>query len=153
MIVIVFLLLLDLSPGLNFLICVILSLSPDWKSIKTVLLLEESLVWVRGPKENNNRMVGDNSNKAKWGASNPCPACNKNVYPSEQVFGADRKPWHRQCIRCSVMGCPWVSDIRYIFIGYIVKPNCQSPIPTRHDTCHIHWYQIHPHHQPLSAPL
>ena len=106
MIVIVFLLLLDLSPGLNFLICVILSLSTDRKSIKTALFLEESLVWVRGPKENNNRMVGDNSNKAKWGASNPCPACNKNVYPSEQVFGADRKPWHRQCIRCSVMGCP-----------------------------------------------
>ena len=46
------------------------------------------------------------SNKPKWGASNPCPACNKNVYPSEQVFGADRKPWHRQCIRCSIMGCP-----------------------------------------------
>ena len=40
-------------------------------------------------------MVGDNSNKPKWGASNPCPACSKNVYPSEQVFGADRKPWHR----------------------------------------------------------
>ena len=58
----------------------------------------------------NKKMVGDNSNKAKWGASNPCPACSKNVYPSEQVFGADRKPWHRQCIRCSVMGCPWVSE-------------------------------------------
>merc|ERR1711915_746568 len=52
------------------------------------------------------RMVGDSGNKAKWGASNPCPACSKNVYPSEQVFGADRKPWHRGCIRCSVMGCP-----------------------------------------------
>ena len=53
MIVIVFLLLLDLSPGLNFLICVILSLSTDRKSIKTALFLEESLVWVRGLKENN----------------------------------------------------------------------------------------------------
>ena len=51
-------------------------------------------------------MVGETSTKAKWGASNPCPACNKNVYASEQVFGADRKPWHRQCIRCSIIGCP-----------------------------------------------
>merc|ERR1712024_114669 len=50
------------------------------------------------------RMVGDGSKK--WGASNHCPACDRTVYPSEQVFGADRKPWHRQCIKCSIMGCP-----------------------------------------------
>merc|ERR1712227_20863 len=52
-----------------------------------------------------NRMVGDMSNKPKWGASNPCPACSKNVYPNEQVFAADRKPWHKRCLKCAVMGC------------------------------------------------
>merc|ERR1712221_24741 len=49
------------------------------------------------------KMVG--SGEKKWGASNPCPACSKNVYPNEQVFAADRKPWHKRCLKCAVMGC------------------------------------------------
>ena len=41
----------------------------------------------------------------KWGAAPQCPACKKTVYPLEQVFAADRKPFHKQCIRCSYEGC------------------------------------------------
>ena len=51
MIVIVFLSLLDSPPGLNFLICVILSSSPDQKSINTVLFLEQSPVCVWTQRE------------------------------------------------------------------------------------------------------
>ena len=41
----------------------------------------------------------------KWGAVPKCPACDKSVYPVEQVFAADRKPFHRSCIQCQVRGC------------------------------------------------
>jgi len=41
----------------------------------------------------------------KWGAVPKCPVCDKAVYPVEQVFAADRKPFHRQCIHCQVRGC------------------------------------------------
>jgi len=41
----------------------------------------------------------------KWGAGNYCPACNKQVYPNEQIFCQDRKPWHRPCIKCGTRGC------------------------------------------------
>ena len=41
----------------------------------------------------------------KWGAQNLCPACQKAVYPGEQVFGADRRPFHRRCITCGTRGC------------------------------------------------
>ena len=43
----------------------------------------------------------------KWGAGNYCPACNKQVYPNEQIFDQDRKPWHRPCIKCGTRGCRW----------------------------------------------
>merc|ERR1711862_208239 len=42
---------------------------------------------------------------SKWGQVPKCPACDKSVYPVEQVFAADRKPFHRQCIQCQVRGC------------------------------------------------
>jgi len=42
---------------------------------------------------------------SKWGAPNLCPACNKIVYPNDQVFGADRRPFHRGCITCGTRGC------------------------------------------------
>ena len=38
----------------------------------------------------------------KWGSVPRCPACDKSVYPVEQVFAADRKPFHRGCINCQV---------------------------------------------------
>ena len=110
MIVIVFLSLLDSPPGLNFLNLrnsILVSRPKEYKhgafprAVTSLGLNTE-----RRENTLDKRMVGDMSNKPKWGASNPCPACSKNVYPSEQVFGADRKPWHRQCIRCSIMGCP-----------------------------------------------
>ena len=41
----------------------------------------------------------------KWGSVPKCPACDKSVYPVEQVFAADRKPFHRGCINCQVRGC------------------------------------------------
>ena len=41
----------------------------------------------------------------KWGAGNKCPACDKTVYPNEQIFCQDRKPFHRACIKCGVRGC------------------------------------------------
>eukprot|EP00092_Neocalanus_flemingeri_P032693 GFUD01035558.1.p1 GENE.GFUD01035558.1~~GFUD01035558.1.p1 ORF type:complete len:147 (+),score=41.62 GFUD01035558.1:111-551(+) len=42
---------------------------------------------------------------SKWGAQNVCPACQKTVYPAEKVFGADRMPFHRGCIKCGTRGC------------------------------------------------
>jgi len=42
---------------------------------------------------------------AKWGSNPSCPACMKTVYPAEQVFAADRKPFHRGCNKCQVKGC------------------------------------------------
>ena len=41
----------------------------------------------------------------KWGVNPSCPACLKTVYPAEQVFAADRKPFHRGCIKCQASGC------------------------------------------------
>lgn len=41
----------------------------------------------------------------KWGAGNHCPACGKTVYPNEQIFCEDRKPFHRSCIKCGTRGC------------------------------------------------
>ena len=41
----------------------------------------------------------------KLGQVPKCPACDKSVYPVEQVFAADRKPFHRSCIQCQVRGC------------------------------------------------
>lgn len=35
-----------------------------------------------------------------------CPVCEKPVYFTDQVFGADRKPFHKNCIGCQVSGCP-----------------------------------------------
>ena len=49
-------------------------------------------------------MAGDK----KWGSGSRCPACDKTVYPNEQVFAADRKAWHKMCVNCSVRGCRWV---------------------------------------------
>eukprot|EP00092_Neocalanus_flemingeri_P009677 GFUD01010420.1.p1 GENE.GFUD01010420.1~~GFUD01010420.1.p1 ORF type:complete len:140 (-),score=37.71 GFUD01010420.1:115-534(-) len=42
---------------------------------------------------------------SKWGSVPKCPACEKSVYPVEQIFAADRKPFHRGCINCQVRGC------------------------------------------------
>jgi len=41
----------------------------------------------------------------KWGGVDLCPACSKNVYPTDRVYAADRKPFHRGCINCQVRGC------------------------------------------------
>ena len=30
-----------------------------------------------------------------------CPACNTSVYPAEAVMAADRKPFHKQCVKCT----------------------------------------------------
>ena len=61
-------------------------------------------------KESSTDMV-----EKKWGCGNCCPGCQKNVYPQEQVFAADRKPWHKGCIKCAVMGC------RYSVGKYLAK--------------------------------
>jgi len=29
-----------------------------------------------------------------------CPACNTSVFPAEAVMAADRKPFHKQCVKC-----------------------------------------------------
>jgi len=39
-----------------------------------------------------------------WSAPNPapaCPACSRSVFPAEAVMAADRKPFHKQCVKCS----------------------------------------------------
>ena len=57
----------------------------------------------------------------KWGNVPKCPACKsifrknkklkisregkKSVYPLEQVYAADRKPFHKGCIKCAMDGC------------------------------------------------
>ena len=41
----------------------------------------------------------------QWGAAPVCPACKKSVYPLEEVFAADRKRFHRECLQCKAKGC------------------------------------------------
>merc|ERR1719350_465661 len=33
-------------------------------------------------------------------AAPKCPACGSSVYPAEQVMAGDRKPYHKQCVKC-----------------------------------------------------
>ena len=47
----------------------------------------------------------------KWGSVPKCPACDKSVYPVEQIFAADRKPFHRGCINCQARGWPLPKNI------------------------------------------
>lgn len=35
-----------------------------------------------------------------------CPACKTNVYPAEHVMAADRKPYHRGCVKCFTCRVP-----------------------------------------------
>jgi len=38
-----------------------------------------------------------------WAAPKPaplCPACKKSVFPAEQFMAGDRKPFHKQCVKC-----------------------------------------------------
>merc|ERR1719219_848983 len=46
--------------------------------------------------------------KSSWSsaATPKCPICSKSVYPLDQVFAADRKPFHKSCIGCQTRGCP-----------------------------------------------
>lgn len=41
----------------------------------------------------------------QWGAAPVCPACKKSVYPLEEVFAADRKRFHKDCLQCKAKGC------------------------------------------------
>ena len=50
----------------------------------------------------------------KWGAAPQCPGCKKSVYPLEQVFAADRKPFHKPCIQCSIDCCRLEMKIKWI---------------------------------------
>ena len=53
------------------------------------------------PKEQSCRIL----RMGKWGAVPPCPGCGKPVYTTEQVFSADRKPFHKQCLQCTMECC------------------------------------------------
>jgi len=33
-------------------------------------------------------------------AAPKCPACSSSVYPAESVMALDRKPFHKQCVKC-----------------------------------------------------
>ena len=38
-----------------------------------------------------------------WNAPNPapkCPFCEKSVFPAESYMAADRRPFHKQCVKC-----------------------------------------------------
>ena len=38
-----------------------------------------------------------------WNAPNPapnCPYCDKSVFPAESYMAADRRPFHKQCVKC-----------------------------------------------------
>nr|ACO10561.1 Muscle LIM protein Mlp84B [Caligus rogercresseyi] len=35
-----------------------------------------------------------------------CPACQKSVYTAEQVMAADRKPYHKSCVKCIECNIP-----------------------------------------------
>eukprot|EP00092_Neocalanus_flemingeri_P009310 GFUD01010016.1.p1 GENE.GFUD01010016.1~~GFUD01010016.1.p1 ORF type:complete len:399 (+),score=149.78 GFUD01010016.1:126-1322(+) len=42
-----------------------------------------------------------------WGAppAPSCPACARPVYPTDRVFAADRRHFHKSCIDCQAKGC------------------------------------------------
>jgi len=66
----------------------------------------------------------------RWGGQDFCPACQKVVYPMERVYGADRKPFHRGCINCQVLGCSNELIAREIFRhdGYNICRFCNEAL-------------------------
>ena len=81
-----------------------------WEQLNASSQSNEALKFSRG--HNQPPPVQDRVNQlqiimpwGKLGQVPKCPACDKSVYPVEQVFAADRKPFHRSCIQCQVRGC------------------------------------------------
>jgi hypothetical protein len=61
-------------------------------------------------------------------ATPKCPVCGKSVYPLDQVFAADRKPFHKSCIGCQTRGCPNQLTARgmHRLAGLVVCSSCES---------------------------
>lgn len=65
-----------------------------------------------------------------WGGAPKCPACDRSVYPVEQVIAADRKAFHASCIKCQMQGCGNDLTARSIhkYEGYNICDKCHENI-------------------------
>jgi len=65
-----------------------------------------------------------------WGSAPKCPACDRTVYPMEQVIAADRKPFHAKCIGCQMQGCRAELTERGLhrYEGFNICTNCHDSI-------------------------
>jgi len=90
------------------------------------LKFPESFVDQPAPQE----QVAPRSRPRSWGppAVPKCPVCGKPVYPLDQVFAADRKPFHKSCINCQTRGCPNQLTVRgmHRINGLVVCSSCEQ---------------------------
>jgi len=49
--------------------------------------------------------TGEDKKPLRWGGNDLCPGCHKTVYPTDRVYAADRKPFHKKCVQCQVKNC------------------------------------------------
>eukprot|EP00092_Neocalanus_flemingeri_P025131 GFUD01027249.1.p1 GENE.GFUD01027249.1~~GFUD01027249.1.p1 ORF type:complete len:199 (+),score=47.75 GFUD01027249.1:54-650(+) len=65
-----------------------------------------------------------------WGGAPKCPACDRTVYPMEQVIAADRRPFHVNCVRCQSKGCGNDLTARSLhkYEGYNICDKCHEMI-------------------------
>jgi len=65
-----------------------------------------------------------------WGGAPKCPACDRSVYPVEQIIAADRRPFHPQCIKCQMQGCGNDLTARGLhkYEGYNICDRCHEMI-------------------------
>merc|ERR1719431_9597 len=68
--------------------------------------------------------------RRSWGPppAPKCPVCAQSVFPLDQVFGADRQAFHRNCIHCQRRGCPNTLTKRGMHRsgGLIICSSCEN---------------------------
>jgi len=65
-----------------------------------------------------------------WGGAPKCPACDRTVYPMDQIVAADRKPFHARCIQCQMIGCGADLTARSLkhYEGYVICEKCYDSL-------------------------
>ena len=64
-----------------------------------------------------------------WNAPSPapkCPYCGKPVFPAEAYMAADRRPYHKQCVKCWTCGKKLVPATINNHEGKLYCPACYA---------------------------